>query len=131
VLNSYKNVHPHVAGIVSALTSLPVRFEGRVLDSVAKDTASQWTEGRYSLISFRRLVAELGIVGRVRKIDRQAGYCTADFEYCMDDRLAIQPKDQCVIHPMFFHKLNTDVGERIRVLPFPEKAGFADVVDLN
>src|ERR1700738_353600 len=82
VLNSFKKVHPHVADIVSALTSLPVRFHGRRLDFVAKDTASQWTDGKYSLMSFRRLVAELGIVGRVRRFDERSRQCSAVFESC-------------------------------------------------
>lgn len=129
VLNSYKKVYPSVADIVSSLTSQPIMFEGRVLDGVAKDTASQWPDGKYNLMAFRRLVAELGIVGRVRKHDEAAGYVAADFEYVMEDRLSLQPRDQCVIHPMFFSKLNVDVSSKLRVLPFPSKVEFEDVME--
>lgn len=127
VLNSYKRVYPNVARIVSALTSLPVVFEGKQLDGVAKDTASQWPDGKYNLIAFRLMVAELGIVGRVRS-EGKDGSLLGDFEYFMEDRLSIQPKDLCVIHPMFFNKFNIEMTRKVKVLPFPSKKEYEDLI---
>jgi hypothetical protein len=127
VLNSYNLIYPRVSDIVMALTNAPMTFKGSFLDQVAKKTSDVWAEG-YSLSSFRRLVAELGIVGKVRKRSAEAGIIEADFEYAMPDRLIIANDDECAIHPMFYSKLQVMMKDGYIVYPFPDHEDYKDLV---
>ena len=113
--------------IVDALVKMPIRFRGNELDKVAPLTASAWPEKDYSPLRFRQRVCELGIVGRERRLDEQARIIEADFEYYMSDRLVVQPKDWCVIHPMFHEKLRTVVKDWWLIYPFPDHPSFRGV----
>jgi energy-coupling factor transporter ATP-binding protein EcfA2 len=126
VLNSYDLIYPRVSDIAMALTNAPMVFKGNYLDQVAKKTSDVWAEG-YSLSSFRRLVAELGIVGKVRKKSEEAGIIEADFEYAMQDRLVITNEDECVIHPMFYSKLQV-VKNGYVVYPFPDHEDYENLL---
>lgn len=126
VLNSYDLIYPRVSEIAMALTNAPMTFKGSFLDQVAKKTSDVWAEG-YSLSSFRRLVAELGIVGKVRKKSEEAGIIEADFEYAMPDRLVITNDDECAIHPMFYSKLQVTKNDYV-VLPFPDHEDYKDLL---
>jgi len=55
-------------------------FKGSELDRRAKHSAAHWPNGSYSPDAFRQLVAQLGIVGRVRSASA-GGTLEADFEY--------------------------------------------------
>jgi hypothetical protein len=99
-------------------------FKGNELDKRAPLTASEWAAGEYSPLAFRQLVAELGIVGRVRQINEKAGYVEADFEYSSESRLPLLVTDWCVIHPMFYQKLNVTINRPLRVYPFPDHEEF-------
>jgi hypothetical protein len=130
LINSFKSVYPNVGEIVNALYGKPKRFKGNLLDKVSKDTASAWPQGDYSPLKFRKLVSELGIVGRVRKVDERSGIISADFEYFMEDRLPLQTDDDCVVHPMFYERLNINYKENLlKVYPFPEHHAFADLLN--
>ncbi|MFN8384946.1 MAG: hypothetical protein U0X92_00815 [Anaerolineales bacterium] len=122
VLNSYDLIYPRVSEIVMALTNAPMTFDGKFLDQVAKKTSDVWAEG-YSLSSFRRLLAELGIVGKVRNRNRGSKVIEADFEYAMHDRLVISNDDECVIHPMFYSKLQV-IKNGFVVYPFPDHEDY-------
>jgi hypothetical protein len=122
VLNSYDLIYPKVSEIITALTNSPMIFKGNYLDQVAKRTSEIWSEG-YSLSSFRRLVAELGIVGKVRHKSERAGIIEADFEYTLQDKLVLTNEDECVIHPMFYSKLQV-VKNGYVVYPFPDHEDF-------
>jgi hypothetical protein len=122
VLNSYNLIYPRVSEIVTALTGAPMLFPGNYLDQVAKKTSDIWTEG-YSLYNFRRLVAELGIVGKVRSKSEETSIVEADFEYAMQDRLTLSHDDECVIHPMFYSKLQVEKNGWI-VYPFPDHEDY-------
>lgn len=126
VLNSYDLIYPRVSDIVMALTNAPMIFKGSFLDQVAKKTSDVWAEG-YSLSSFRRLVAELGIVGKVRNKSDRVGVVEADFEYAMPDRLVITNDDECAIHPMFYSKLQVIKNGYI-VYPFPDHEDYKDLL---
>ncbi|MBC7877632.1 MAG: hypothetical protein H7Y59_10725 [Anaerolineales bacterium] len=127
VLNSYDLIYPKAAEIITALTSAPTIFKGNYLDQVAKKTSGTWPAGHYAASAFRRLVAELGIVGRVRKKDDKTGIVTADFEYNMQDRLTLNSDDLCVVHPMFYNKLQVKKDEPLIVYPFPDHPDFYDL----
>jgi hypothetical protein len=128
VFNSYNTVYPNVGRIVDALSGIPVRFKGSELDKRAPMTASQWdTEREYSPFNFRQLVAELGIVGRIRREDVSNGFIEADFEYASEGRLPILSTDDCVIHPMFYRRLHVTVVPKVRVYPFPDHPEFKDL----
>jgi hypothetical protein len=127
VLNSYSSVYPKVGRIVEALSGMPMIFKGNELDKRAPLTASEWTPGEYSPFAFRQLAAELGIVGRVRHLDEQAGFVEADFEYSVEGRLPLLVTDLCVIHPMFYRKLNIQVNQNLRVYPFPDHEEYREL----
>jgi hypothetical protein len=120
-------VYPKVSGIVDALVNMPMIFRANELHKRARSTASEWPDGDYSPRRFVQLVTELGIVGRIRSADLQSGYVEADFEYASDDRLRLMEKDECVIHPMFYAKLNTVIDKKVRVYPFPDHQEFRDL----
>lgn len=118
ILNSYSSVHENVDKIIKALDGAPMRFPGSELDRRAKRTRSHWPPGRYSLDEFRRVVAEIGVVGRVRHGSSGARFISAEFEYSLPRHLNIAPEDECVIHPMFFAYLNTPPHNASIVMPF-------------
>lgn len=119
IINSFSSLYPNVSSIVDALMKMPMEFKGSELDKRAKETASEWPPGEYSPARFRRLVAELGIIGRVTRRNDSVGYIyiDADFEYSLTDRLPITHRDECVIHPMFEKRLKVEF-DKVRVLPF-------------
>lgn len=124
VLNSYGLIYPGVAEIITALTQAPAVFPGNYIDQVAKRTSRSWPEGTYTANKFHRLVTELGIVGRVRKKDKETGIVEADFEYNMDDRLVLSDTDECVIHPMFYTKLQVQRNNDYIIYPFPDHEDY-------
>ena len=128
VLNSYDLIYPRVADIITALASAPMVFRGNYLDQVAKRTSSAWPPGTYTTAAFRRVVAELGIVGKVRTKDEASGIIAADFEYAMQDRLTLSSDDECVIHPMFYSKLQVKKNGWI-VYPFPDHEDYQPLLD--
>jgi hypothetical protein len=118
ILNSFSSVYENVGTIVDALMKMPMVFSGNELDKRASQSASEWPTGAYSPARFRRLVAELGIVGRVRRHNPDAGYIDADFEYSIRERLPLTHRDECVVHPMFYSRLNVEFNTDSRVMPF-------------
>lgn len=124
VMNSYSSVYPGAARIAEALSGLPLIFKGNELDKRAPQTASQWPAGEYSSYAFRQFVSELGIVGRVRNVSEKTGIVEADFEYAGESRISLLVNDQCVIHPMFYKKLNIRMTRNLCVYPFPDHEEF-------
>jgi hypothetical protein len=124
VMNSYSSVYPGAARIAEALSGLPLIFKGNELDKRAPQTASQWPAGEYSSYAFRQFVSELGIVGRVRNVSEKTGIVEADFEYAGESRISLTVNDQCVIHPMFYQKLNIRMTKNLCVYPFPDHEEF-------
>lgn len=130
VINSYEGTYQAVSQIIDALKGCPARFRGKLLDKLAPSTASQWPADQYSPASFRRLAAELGVVGRVRSVSKSEKVIEANFEYAVEDRLALHERDDCVIHPMFYKKLSVDLSELgMRVFPFPDHEDFVELVN--
>jgi hypothetical protein len=124
VMNSYNSVYSGAARIVEALSGLPSMFKGNELDKRAPQTASQWPPGEYSSYAFRQFVSELGIVGRVRSVSEKTGIVEADFEYTGENRISLQVNDDCVIHPMFYRKLNIRSTNNLCIYPFPDHEEF-------
>jgi hypothetical protein len=122
ILNSFSAIYPHVERIVSALMKIPKVFTGNELDKRARQSAPEWREN-YSPSRFRQLVAELGIIGRVTRGDLDSEYIDADFEYGSTERLMLNHRDMCVVHPMFYRKLNVEFNTEARVMPFTTKRG--------
>lgn len=127
VINSYSKIYRNVGQIADALMGLPMIFQGKLLDQCAPKAASMWPQGQYSPYKFRQLVSELGIVGRIRTRDEKSKIIAADFEYFIESRLPIMDSDACVIHPMFYVRLNTRTDAGYRIYPFPDKAGYREV----
>lgn len=130
LINSYNSIYPNIGDIVSALSGLPMEFNGSDLDKIAHRTASQWPPGTYSPVRFRQVVTELGIVGRVRgHKDEKRGILEADFEFAMRDRLFIHEQDKCVIHPMLYGKINIQKVDNLCLYPFPDRPDFDPLRD--
>jgi len=132
VINAYSHIHPNIGSIVLALSGLPMTFKGNELDKVAKRTAAQWESGEYSPDMFRQIVTEIGIIGRQRgSKDDRTGILEADFEFAMEDRLYIHEQDDCVVHPMFYRKLNILRQSSTCVYPFPNHPDFLTIAEMR
>jgi hypothetical protein len=127
VINAYSSSYKNLSQILQALSGMPVTFDARQLDKVAPRTAGEWPGGEYSASRFRNVVSELGIIGRVRRRDDRARTIQADFEYALHQPLALQAGDECVVHPMFYHRFRINLSQGYTVFPFPDRAEFADV----
>ncbi len=128
IISSFHSVYNRVHEIVDALINMPMVFNGNELDKRAPQSKSAWPDGAYSPAAFRQLVTELGIVGRVSRHNTESGFIDADFEYSMRDRLRVTHRDQCAIHPMFYRRLNIELTERARVMPFSTDRDHRDVL---
>lgn len=127
VVSSYSRIWPNAGQIIGALSGMPPRFEGRELDRVGQRTAAEWPDG-YSRSKFKRMVTELGIVGRQRRAPSGPdGVAEADFEFLLEDRLYLTEKDVCVIHPMFHRKLNIQEDPAVVIYPFPDHPDYHDL----
>lgn len=125
IVNAYKKIYENADRILDALTGLPMMFKGKDLDRVARRTISQWPNQDYSSYNFRAIVAELGIVGKIRHYDARTGVIAADFEFCQRGRLAITESDDCVFHPLFFKKFNVRMTiPNAIVYPFPDHPDY-------
>jgi hypothetical protein len=127
VINAYSSVYPRVNKILDALNGIPQVFEGKLLDKIAKRTSSAWPLGDYSPAAFKQILAELGIVGVVRRCDERSRIIEADFEYTIKDRLALMPEDRCVLHPMFFGKFRATPSGKYIIYPFPDHPDFQGI----
>ena len=126
IINSYSTVYPKAGNIISALEGMPMKFKCNELYRASKRTASYWDHGNYSQLEFIKLVIELGIVGRVRESYSNSKVIKADFEFALQDRLFVTEKDTCVIHPLFYSKLNINRNDPSDecVYPFPDRPEF-------
>lgn len=125
IINAYKKIYENADRILDALTGLPMVFKGKDLDRVARRTVSQWHNQDYSSYNFRAIVAELGIVGKIRHFDKRSGIIAADFEFCQRGRLSITETDDCVFHPLFFKKFNVQkIFPNAIVYPFPDHPDY-------
>jgi hypothetical protein len=130
VINAYSGVYPNAGRIVEAMSGLPMRFEGKLLDKRAPQTSSAWPRGDYSPLIFRQMLAELGIVGRARGLQSKGvdePCAQADFEYAIEQRLPLLVDTQCVVHPMFYERLNIATEPNYCVYPFPDHEAFKEV----
>ncbi len=116
VINSFSSIYPKVSNILAALIHMPLVFDGNELDRRAPQSASEW-DGNYSPAAFRRLVTELGIVGKLSRVDERH-YIDATFEYSLSERLDLTHRDRCVMHPMFYRRLNVTFNSPAIVIPF-------------
>ncbi len=130
ILNSYSTVYPNAGDIVSALEGMPIQFKCSALYRASKRTAGYWTDGEYSQLEFIKLLLELGVIGRKRENSETSKFVTADFEFALQDRLFVTEKDHCVIHPMFYSKLNINRNNPTDdcVYPFPDKPEFKIII---
>ena len=126
VFNAYSSTYPNAARISDALSGIAPIFQAKELDRRAPQTSSQWID-EYSPYRFRQFVAELGIVGRVRQKSENTPIVEADFEYAKKGRIPLSTDDLCVIHPMFYAKLNVELKEKLCVYPFPNHEEFANL----
>jgi hypothetical protein len=129
IVNSYSKIYENIPEIVDALVGQPMKFKGSVLDKLAHRTASTWKKIEYSPLRFRQILCEIGLLGRVRRHQRFTKFYEADFEYFMEDRLVVHPSDDCVIHPIFFEKLNIDTSDGCIIYPFPDHPSFSEIND--
>lgn len=125
VLNSFSEIYPGADRIVRALMEVPKVFTGNELDKRAHRSSKSWPPGEYDPYRFSQMLAELGIVGRVTrplvtslKDISAVEWIDADFEYATTQRLELTAGDVCVVHPMFYRRLNVKLDSAARVMPF-------------
>jgi hypothetical protein len=119
IINAYSSAYPNAGKIIDvSFKGCDMVFKGSELDRRAKEGASEWPSGSYSRSTFREMVAELGVVGRVLRRNDTAGFIDAEFEYSKDERLTLTSRDECVIHPMFYRRLGVNVTGNLRIMPF-------------
>ncbi len=131
VISSYAKIYENIGYILDALTSMPCFFMGKELDRIAHKTASAWPSGTYSPDRFKRLIAELGIVGKVRRFDERTKIVEADFEYALRTRLYLPHDEYCVIHPMFFRKFHIKNTNEYLIYPFPDHHDFDELAEIR
>lgn len=127
IINSYASVYEKARDIISSLQGLPIEFEANELYKAAHRTASHWEKNEYSPLEFIKLITELGIIGRKRgDTDPNSKIIKADFEFALRDRMFITERDTCVIHPLFYSKLNINRNNPSKccVYPFPNNPEF-------
>lgn len=133
VINSFARIYPNCGKIVQALANLGPRFQGSELWKIGSRTSDEWVSDRYSAQGFVRLVAELGIVGKIRDSSKRAfNSVEADFEYFDEDTMLISESDDCVLHPMFYKRFGTVPRYKDRsliVYPFPDHPSFKEIED--
>ncbi len=127
IVNSYSKVYPNIGIIIEALSNMPMMMLSNNLDKLATRTASQWPNGEYDRYRFKQLIAELGIVGKVRHHDQQTGIVEADFEYNISGRLPLQAEQLIVFHPLFVNKLSIKNPRPLVVYPFPDHPEFDEM----
>jgi hypothetical protein len=121
IINSFSlYIGDELPKIVDALLEMPMLFNGKELERRARESANKWNWQRrqFSKEDFIQLVAELGIVGLVRRHNEDSGYIDADFEYSLQQRLTITPRAKCVIHPMFYSRFRVEFNSQSLVMPF-------------
>jgi uncharacterized protein with HEPN domain len=129
IISSFQTIYPRVNEIVDSLLRIPMVFSGNELDRRAHQSKGAWADDTYSPAAFRQLVTELGIVGRVSRNNAGDGYIDADFEYSMKDRLRVTDQDRCVIHPMFYSRLNVALNKEVRVMPFSTERDHRETIE--
>jgi hypothetical protein len=106
--------------ILRSLSGCPMIFSANELNGRAKAIREEWRLqaelGKYSVDAYRALLAEVGIIGIVKKKTEQ--YVQAEFEYSVSSTLEISDHDECVIHPMFYRLLRVKKNLPEHVLPF-------------
>jgi len=121
IINSFSlYIGDELPKIVDALLEMPMVFTGKELERRARESANKWNWQRrsFSKEDFIQLVAELGIVGLVRRHNESSGYIDADFEYSLQQRLTITGRAKCVVHPMFYSRFRVEFNSHSLVMPF-------------
>jgi hypothetical protein len=119
VINSFILTYHYVAEIMEVLSGAPAVLTETELARYAEKSRTYWQAGTYSPDRFRKLLADLGIIGRiVGRRGRNPEVIEAEFDYSTPDKLVIGRNEDCVIHPMFHRRLNIASPKVPRILPF-------------
>jgi hypothetical protein len=127
IINAFSPSFDNMNRILNSMHGCSMHFRANELDQRAWGIKKEWRLiendlGDYSAENYRAILAELGVVGVVRKNTEQ--YIQAEFEYSIQGRLEIAHQDECVIHPMFYKRLNVRLNTARHVLPFsPDSLG--------
>jgi hypothetical protein len=128
IINSYSSIYEKLGDMVSALEGMPMIFKANELNKCAQRVKRLFSKAEYSPENFKKILIEIGVIGRVRGTDdiTKQNFIEADFEYFVKDRVYINEDDNCVIHPMFFAKLNINRSNFINkiVYPFPDHPDY-------
>lgn len=125
IVNSYSAIYPKLGDIISALQGMNIEFKMKDLHIAARRSATYWEKGEWA--NFKSMVIELGIVGRKREDPHpNTKIIKADFEFALKDRLFMNENDTCVLHPLFYSKLNINRSNPsdFCVYPFPSGIEF-------
>lgn len=116
LINAYEDIYPNIGSIMSVFAGSPNVFKGNYLDKLAPRSKKLWSDTMpYDRILFQKMLCELGLIGKVVQITNR--YMESIFEYGLNDHLLIDSKDECVIHPMFYEKLNINILSKNMIYP--------------
>ncbi len=99
ILSAYKYVHPNAYKLCEAtIPHLPIQFDDGELHQVYNRHV-KGTLHLESYLSLRRILIEIGAVGRVKtETDR---YIVGEFEYTVPHKLVVSSYEKFCLHPIF------------------------------
>ena len=128
ILSAYLHTYPDArAACERCIPFLPLRFTDGDMHTVYNQRG-RGLQGVYDYDDFRRMMIEIGAVGRVvRETDR---YVIGRFEYSVPHRLLTGANDELCLHPVFcevFSAIKPSAGEHTRVIyPYGSDIGDDD-----
>lgn len=129
ILNAYSKIHPRIVEIVECLEGQPSFFPAGELDQIAAQRAKKIWQDRYDRQRFKRVLAEIGVIGVVRKVVEPHGIIHGDFEYHSNERLSIHENQSVVIHPMWYRRLKITRQPGWNIYPFPDTDDYRALID--
>ncbi|MFN0192080.1 MAG: P-loop ATPase, Sll1717 family [Aestuariivirga sp.] len=99
IFSAYRHVHPLAQSTVAkSLPYLKYEFSGGELHKVFNRHAKAAFEGG-DFEDFRRMMIEVGVVGRVEKHTER--YVVGKFDYTVPNQLVVTTEDNLCLHPLF------------------------------
>jgi hypothetical protein len=116
IFSAYKPVYPKAAAVCKAcIPELQHKFSAGDLERVFRRQGKKTMESD-DFAQFRRMLIEMGIVGRV--LDDSGRYIQAQFEYTVPHQLVSSTDDMLCLHPLFTKVFSAKTREKKPVYPY-------------
>jgi hypothetical protein len=111
IFAAYKHTYPQAREVCYAcIPNLPMRFTTGELQ-VAFNRHGKPAMGSDDFGDFKRMLVEIGALGKVLKDQETDRYVVGQFEYSADYRLATAATDEFCLHPLFTQIFSAQIGE--------------------